>query len=276
LLKLLTTFYSRMMAELNSNDRRHRDEAYDQQRADSLGVDDLTEPDDQGLSLDELSQAYAALLAKGADPYPDAAAGDAAGEPAAESGPDEPSPIEDEAESAFAVTPKSILEAILFVGHPTGEPLTSERIAALMRGVRPSEIDDLVRELNAEYDSAGATYSIVSIGAGYQLALRPEFGPLRDGFHGRIREARLSQAAVDVLAIVGYHQPIAADEIDRLRGKPSSSILSQLVRRDLLSLSRPDDRKQKPQYCTTDRFLRLFGLEDLKELPRSQDVDREL
>ena len=116
----------------------------------------------------------------------------------------------------FAITPRSILEAMLFVGHPTGESLTSERIAGLMRGVRPAEIDDLVKELNAEYAADGAAYEIRSVGPGYQLALRPQFGPLRDLFLGRIREARLSQAAIDILAIVAYHQPVTAAEIDRL------------------------------------------------------------
>ncbi|HMC10190.1 MAG TPA: SMC-Scp complex subunit ScpB [Pirellulaceae bacterium] len=248
-----------------------------QQRAVALGLDDFVEPDDQGLSLNELSQAYAALLSKGADPYSDTP-GPATEQPIGIVPLDEdiaPVATSDQ-DAGFAVTPKSILEAILFVGHPTGEPLTSERIASLMRGVRPTEIDDLVRELNAEYASSETPYSIHSIGPGYQLALLPEFGPLRDTFHGRIREARLSQAAIDVLAIVGYHQPVAADEIDRLRGKPSGAILSQLVRRDLLAIERPAEKKAKPQYRTTSRFLDLFGLDDLAELPRSHDLDREL
>lgn len=238
-----------------------------------LGWDGLAEPDDQGLSLDQLSQAYAAILNRGADPYPD--------KPEAVEEPAEPlaaseQPAEAADDSACGITPRSILEAMLFVGHPTGEPLLSERIAALMRGVRPAEIDDLVRELNDEYEHAGAPYVIASVGAGYLLALRPEFAGLRDAFYGRIREARLSQSAVDVLAIVAYHQPMTQSQIDGLRGKPSSGILSQLVRRDLLVLERPAEAKGKPTYRTTDRFLALFGLDDLSELPRSQEIERNL
>jgi segregation and condensation protein B len=243
----------------------------------SLGLDGFLEFGDQGAALDELGQAYAALLAKGADPYPQSGTAKA-DQPADSDLPelaDSPAAEQSANDAHFAVTPRGILEAILFVGHPTGEPLTSERIAALMRGVRPAEIDDLIGELNAEYDAVGAPYSILSIGPGYQLALRPQFGSLRDAFQGRIREARLSQAAVDVLAIVSYNQPIAADEIDRLRGKTSNTILMQLVRRDLLALHRTPDKKAKPQYQTTDRFLQLFGLDDLRELPRSQDIDRD-
>jgi segregation and condensation protein B len=241
--------------------------------AEILGLDGFIEPDDQGLSLNELSQAYAALLAQGADPYPQETDSTATAD-IATSVPSEiesPTP-EKTAEPPFEVTPRSILEAILFVGHPSGEPLTSERMAALMRGVRPSEIDDLIRDLNAEYENQDAPYTIDSIGPGYRLALRPEFASLAAAFHGRVREARLSQAAIDILAIVSYHQPVAAAEIERFRGKPSGAILSQLIRRDLLALERPAAKGEPPRYRTTSRFLELFGLENLSELPRSQDV----
>lgn len=247
-----------------------------------LGLDDFVEPDDQGLSLDELSRAYEVLLKKGVDPYPDAAPLTEAaplaeaGQPASEA--DSPAPLPDETlpDDDCPVTPKSILEAILFVGHPANEPLASERIAALMRGVRPSEIDELVRELNAEYAREGCPYCILSVERGYQLALKPEFAALRDAFHGRIREARLSQSAIDVLAIVAYQQPITQGEIDRLRGKPSGAILSLLVRRDLLALERPQEKKAQPVFRTTDRFLDLFDLDQLSDLPRSQEIDRNL
>jgi len=238
----------------------------------ALGLNAFVEPDDQGLSLNELSQAYAALLAQGTDPYPQetdsTVASDVAVSPLAAI---EPPATEKTADAPFEVTPRTILEAILFVGHPSGEPLTSERMAALMRGVRPAEIDDLVRDLNIEYETQAAPYTIESIGPGYRLTLRPEFSALAAAFHGRIREARLSQAAVDILAIVSYHQPVAAADIERLRGKPSGAILSQLVRRDLLALERPTAKGEGPKYRTTTRFLELFGLESLSELPRSHD-----
>jgi segregation and condensation protein B len=253
-----------------------------------LDVADLTDPDDQGLSLADLSQAYAAALGKGGDPYPEpecvsATGGDAVVEqPAAlaalksagVSKDSLPEVLEDD--GACQITPRSILESILFVGHPTGEPLTSERIAALMRGVRPTEIDELVRDLNEQYDAEGAPYAIASVGPGYQMAVRPEFSPLRDHFYGRIREARLSPPAIEILAVVAYQQPITAEQIERLRGKPSGAVLSQLVRRDLLRVERPAGKKEKPVYRTTDRFLDLFGLDNLEELPRSQEIEREL
>lgn len=239
----------------------------------SLGLDDFTEPDDQGLSLNELSQAYAALLAQGTDPYAEEPESPPADDPVIQLAAEiEPLTPQQPAEPPFEVTPRGILEAILFVGHPSGESLTTERMAALMRGVRPNELDDLVRELNAEYEAEDAPYVIESFGPGYRLTLRPEFASLAAAFHGRVREARLSQAAIDILAIVSYHQPIAAAEIDKLRSKPSGAILSQLIRRDLLVLERSKTKGEPPKYRTTSRFLELFGLENLSELPRSQDI----
>lgn len=279
--------YSRSMAADFERRLTHAIQAARDPTTDSspLGLDDFTEPSDQGVALEELSQAYAVLLAKGSDPYADvsdrSSADTDAVPPALASAVSPladkpPAVIHGQDDAGCVITPRSILEAILFVGHPTGEPLTSERIAGLMRGVRPAEIDDLVQNLNEEYAAAGAPYAIHSIGPGYQLSLRAAFHPLRDAFYGRIREARLSTAAIDVLAIVAYHQPVTAEEIERRRGKPSGALLSQLVRRDLLAAERPAAKKAKPNYRTTARFLDLFSLHDLSELPRSQEIGREL
>lgn len=253
----------------------------------SLGLEDFAAPaDDQGLSLEELGQAYAAMLHQGADPYPQP--GDPPSTPAtsttttAEAAPTEleepPRVIDGTDDDGCEITPRSILEAILFVGHPQGEPLTSTQIAALMRGVRTAEIDELVVELNEKYDELGTAYTIASIGAGYQLQLRSELSPLRDKFYGRVREAKLSQVAVDILAVVAYHQPISQEQIDKMRAKPCGGMLSQLVRRELLRVERDPTAgpKAKPKYVTTDRFLDLFGLESLAELPRSHDPEKSL
>ncbi|MEQ8785016.1 MAG: SMC-Scp complex subunit ScpB [Pirellulaceae bacterium] len=234
-------------------------------------------PTDEGLSLDELSQAYAQLLQHGSEPYEKPPAKEAPDVAEAESEPPvelDPLDEHDAADDGCQLTPKSILEAMLFVGHPHNQPLTSREVAALMRGVRPAEIDDLVRELNAEYDQQGCPYQIVSEGPGYRLTLRPAFAALRDRFYGRIREARLSQAAIDTLAIVAYNQPVTKDEVEQLRGRPSGAILGQLVRRELLRIERPEARPRKPRYFTTERFLDVFGLETINELPQSQELER--
>jgi len=185
----------------------------------------------------------------------------------------DPGQVESSAEiDPCPISPLTILEALLFVGCPGDEPLRPERAAELMRGVGPEEIPDLAAALNRRYAAAGCPYHVVLEGAGYRLRIRPEFAGLRDRVLGRSRQARLSQAAVETLAIVAYRQPISAEEVNRLRGVPSGSVLSHLVRRRLLRLERPAHSPRKAYYRTTERFLELFGLHSLADLPQSEEA----
>lgn len=224
---------------------------------------------DQGLSLEELGQALADRIARGDDPY---------AEPSDESVETPsgtlhtPEANARDATTRFELSPRSILEALLFVGGTASEPLSATRIASLMRGVRPAEIDALIRELNHDYRRRNCPYTIADEGAGYRLKLREEFARLRDRFYGKARLAKLSQAAIEVLALVAYRAPLTLEEISRLRGKPSGPLVTQLVRRQLLRLERDPDKPRRPRYYTTDRFLDLFGLENLEELPRGHDA----
>jgi segregation and condensation protein B len=220
---------------------------------------------DQGLSLEALAAGFAEMLSAGQDPYapapsPEAAFTGAAAEAASsDAGPE--------------ISPRSIVEAMLFVGHPQNEPLTSQQIAGLMRGVHPSEIDELVRDLNEQYARNNCPYTIEGQGAGYHFALREEFAGVRGRLAGRVRETRLSQAAIEVLALVAYNESMTGEEISRIRGRASGAILAQLVRRQLLNVERREGQPRRAHYSTTGRFLQLFGLESLADLPRSQDIE---
>ncbi len=224
--------------------------------------------DEQGISLDELSQAYAKLLGKGNDPYELPRDLEATG---AEEIVDQAEQAPDE--DACELCPRSIVEAILFVGHPKNEAISGDQLAALMRGVPAREIDELISELNAVYQQLGHPYHVVSVGSGYRLELRDEFAALRNVFYGRVREARLSQAVIDVLAIVAYQEGCSRSDVEEIRGRPSGALLSQLVRRRLLRIERPDTKPRVPRYFVTDRFLELFRLTSIDELPQSQDMD---
>lgn len=225
--------------------------------------------DDEGrlLSADDLSRAFAQLMSDETD---DSTSGSNEF--------DDNQDIDDSAETdpelppeAIAVSPKAIVEACLFVGHPKNEPLSNRIIAGLMRGVSPGEVDDLIGELNAEYQQQNSPYQILSEGKGYRMALRREFASIRESFYGKLREAQLSQGAVDTLAIVAYQQPIERKRIDKLRGTATGSVLNQLVRRQLLSVEVVNERPRQFIYRTTDRFLEMFGLESLKDLPHGDD-----
>jgi segregation and condensation protein B len=167
-----------------------------------------------------------------------------------------------------------VVEAMLFVGRPDNGALSARELAAAMRGVSPTEIDAAVNELNWIYDADGAPYRIEHTNAGYRMALRDEFQRMRDKFYGRVKEARLSPAAIEVLSILAYNQPATADQLNELRGAPSGAPLSILVRRKLVKLERPTESGALPQYSTTERFLKLFGLENLEALPRAEELEK--
>jgi segregation and condensation protein B len=215
----------------------------------------------------------AALVESPEDPQADAEAPVALQEDAAGALPP-PQADHSDHDDPCAICPRTILEAMLFVGNHQNEPLTSGRAAELMRGVSGDEIPSLVDELNGQYAARGSPYRIATEGGAYRISLHEKFLSVRNKFYGRIREARLSQAAVEVLAIAAYRQPILAEEVSRLRGKPSGHVLSQLVRRELLQIDRPPGKRRPVSYRTTDRFLELFGLDSLDDLPESEDLDK--
>lgn len=248
----------------------------------SPSTDPPFESEPQGISLDELARAFSQVMETeptrseeasppDAEPSADAPEDVATEETAADMEPQAADPATEE--DSCPVNPRTILEAMLFVGNRDNQPILPSRAAELMRDVSVDEIPPLVDELNRRYDAVGAPYRVVGEDSGYRLSLREEYRPLRNRFYGRIREARLSQAAIDVLALVAYGQPITGEKISHLRGKPSRHVLSHLVRRSLLRIERPEPKRRTPHYHTTDRFMQLFNLESLDDLPRSEDVD---
>lgn len=241
-----------------------------------LGLESFRAPaGDEGLSLDKLKGAFAAMLGTGDDPYSVPADPDDDPLRAAIVVEEEANEAPSGPDSKCEINPRTILEAMLFVGLPDGQPLTAKQVASLMRGVRPAEIDELVRDLNDSYARTGRPYRIRSEGAGYRMALREEFASVRHKFSGRAAQARLSAAAVEVLAIVAYHQPLAAEQVSQMRDTPSGRILSQLVRRQLLRIDREGPADRVANYSTTERFLRLVGVECLADLPRNLDLQRQ-
>jgi segregation and condensation protein B len=233
----------------------------------------------EGMSVEQLRGAFAGLLGED-QPSDDESDSSATGE-TVEFSHDSTTPaevpdlstLEAADDDACPVSPRSVLEAMLFVGDPANRPLSPRNAAALMRGVSPREVEQLVAALNQQYAANGCPYEITSEASGYRLVLREQFHSLRSRFYGKVREARLSRAALDVLAIVAYSQGLTSDEISQLRDKASGSLLTQLVRRQLLRIERSDEKPRRPRYFTTDRFLSLFQLGGLQDLPRSAELE---
>jgi segregation and condensation protein B len=164
-----------------------------------------------------------------------------------------------------------IVEALLFIGGP---PLTAERACEAARGLTPAALAQIVNGLNRDYRQQGRPYRIQPREQGHELALQPRFRVVLDRLYGSPHEARLSAAALDVLALVAYRQPIDKDEIDSLRGAESGAALRQLVRLGLAAVQRGEAGRREPMYRTTSRFLGVFGLRSLDDLPRTQDLHK--
>lgn len=165
-----------------------------------------------------------------------------------------------------------IIEALLFVG---AMPLTAVRAGEIIRGLTPEQFRLAIDNLNREYRRQGRPYLILPQGPGYALQLRPRFHKVQQALLGGVREARLSPAAVDVLSLVAYRQPTTRQEIDSWRGADSASLLRQLIRHGLIMVvQRGAAGQREVQYGTTPRFLEVFGLQSLDDLPRTQDLQQ--
>lgn len=179
-----------------------------------------------------------------------------------------------EPEDRVAVTPQRILEAILFVGTEDNSPLTGRLLASLMRGISIEEVDSMVDELNRAYESDGTAYRIVKESLGYRMELAASHVNMRQPFYGQVREAKLPQSVIDVLALVAYHQPVARKQVDKLVGNSCGAHLNQLLRRNLIQLTKVPELGAV--YRTTPRFLELFGLDSLEDLPHSESLDADV
>jgi segregation and condensation protein B len=182
-----------------------------------------------------------------------------------------PTPTSASAERTPGVTPKQVVEALLFVG---GQPLTGKRLADLLGGeITHEHVDVLVDGLNSQYEQEGRPYEVRLAEGGYRLELRPEFERVRDRVYGYgPKEVKLSQDALEVLALVAYQQPVTREIVEQTGKANASAVLRQLLRRELIVLRRGDGGKDDVTYHTTPRFLQLFGLGSLNDLPLPEDL----
>lgn len=159
------------------------------------------------------------------------------------------------------------LEAVLFLAR---EPINSRKLAQFAGLADGTEARTLVRRLNRWYDESGSAFRAEELAGGFQLMSRPKFGPwLRRMVQSPI-EIRLSGPAQETLAVVAYRQPVLRAEIEAIRGVDCGEILRQLMDRDLVrTAGRANELGRPYRYATTKRFLQVFGLRHLEDLPRA-------
>lgn len=168
---------------------------------------------------------------------------------------------------------KEIVEALIFISV---EPLTADKIMAVLEDVTEDEIKQVVEELRAATEASDRGIRLVSTAGGWQFATKSAFDPQVRRLLQIERKSRLSRAALETLSIIAYHQPVTQAEVNALRGVSDSTFtLHTLLQKKLIKIS---GRKKAPGnpllYKTSEDFLIYFGLNDLGELPSQEEIAR--
>lgn len=164
----------------------------------------------------------------------------------------------------------SAVEAILFA-H--GEPIEAEKLCAAA-GVEADMPEKLVQLLIDRYESTGSALTVLKLGNSYQLAVKAEFFDYVRAALESKKNTPLSPAAMEVLTIIAYNQPVTKGFVEHVRGIDSSSVVNSLVEKNLLEEAGRLDVPGKPiAYKTTSAFLRCFQLSSLDDLPALPDSD---
>lgn len=167
-------------------------------------------------------------------------------------------------ERTHTVKMAAIAEAVLF---GCGEPVPLERLAEVM-GADIKELPDIIECLNKRYEEAESSLRAKLLGKSYQLCTEKEFAPYIRAAMENKKGAALSNAAMEVLTIVAYNQPVTKSFIEHVRGIDSSSVVNNLVERELLEEAGRLEIPGRPvAYRTTENFLRCFELSSLGDLP---------
>lgn len=160
---------------------------------------------------------------------------------------------------------KGIIEALLFVA---GEPLSPDRIKTILEDEDKRAIQDMLVELQHEYDMRLSGLRIVEVAGGFQIASRPELAQWIRRLKKVKQSSRLSKPSLETLAIIAYKQPIVKAEIEDIRGVDSSGVLKGLLDKHMIKIIGRKDVAGRPiLYATTREFLQYFGLRDISDLP---------
>jgi segregation and condensation protein B len=155
------------------------------------------------------------------------------------------------------------LEALLFA---SGDPLTLEKMASILHLSLP-DMEQLLQELSEKYNTPDSGLMLRQVAGGWQLVTRQEAVPVIRELHEK-QEIRLSNAAMETLAIVAYKQPVTKSEIEAIRGVKVDGVVNTLTDLELiLEVGRKEVIGRPVLYGTTEKFLVTFGLESLNDLP---------
>ncbi len=166
---------------------------------------------------------------------------------------------------------KRIVEAVLFAVQ---EPISARKLSEIVGETDAKEIQEVIRQLREEYDTHDRVFQIEEIANGFQLLSRPEYHEWISKIRKKSSEGKLSQQALETLAIIAYKQPVIRADIEAIRGVQSGQMIRTLVERGLVRITGRDEVLGRPLlYGTTTKFLDHFGLKSTKDLPKVEDLE---
>ncbi|MFN4261797.1 MAG: SMC-Scp complex subunit ScpB [Gemmataceae bacterium] len=159
----------------------------------------------------------------------------------------------------------ALVEAVLMAAE---EPLNVRRLATVTGLNDASTVRRALERLQKLYEQDGSAFQVQEIAGGFQLLTRPEFHPWLTRLGRSTTDLKLSVALRETLAIIAYRQPIMRAKIEAIRGVHSGEVLRQLMEKGLIRIVGRDESLGRPVlYGTTKKFLQLFGLRSLRDLP---------
>src|SRR5712691_2676278 len=192
-------------------------------------------------------------------------------------------------ESRISMELKSILEAVLFsaqkplslkelrdVFATAVEHAEGNEIARSLKKVKEAQLTATLEELAKEHEAANRSYRLACVAGSWQFVTQPEYAPWLKALVGhKLRPPRLSQPALETLAIIAYRQPITRSEMEQVRGVTVDGVMQTLVERGLVEqVGRAEVVGRPMTYATTALFLEYFGLRSLADLPAADELRR--
>jgi segregation and condensation protein B len=167
---------------------------------------------------------------------------------------------------------KNIIEALIFTSD---KPVSLDKLKEIIEEANEQDILNEIQQLKKEYQNRA--FSLEEIAGGYIFLTKKEFSPWITKFHQIKEKERLSSAALEVLSIIAYKQPIKRSEIERIRGVSSDHIIKALLERGLIKITGREPTPGGPLlYATTDEFLNVLGIKGLEELPKPTEISKDL
>ena len=226
-------------------------------------VSDLEVMDPEEQPLDP-----AAAAAAGADRDPSRIVSGEKSGPEQPDGAVEDSADDESSDQADVQVDLRTLEALLFSTH---HPLTAGRLAEMLELESTKPLRRAIKELNEQYVTNDRSFRIEQVAGGYQMLTLPDFGDILKRLHQREVDAKLTKAALETLAIIAYKQPILRADIEAIRGVACGETIRSLMEKHLVKIAGRAEIPGRPiLYGTTKRFLELFGLNSVKDLPQGE------